>query len=116
MARNTFVREASSRMYSPYVFALSQMIAESPYSILCAFAYWILMWYPSGFLTASDRAGYAFFMILVVEFYSVTLGQAVAALSPSMFIAATTVSTYLLPWLHTPLMNRYFAFYRILSS
>lgn len=52
------------------------------------------MWYPSGFLTASDRAGYAFFMILVVEFYSVTLGQAVAALSPSMFIAATTVSRF----------------------
>lgn len=95
MSRVTFIREASSRMYSPYVFALSQLAAESPYSLLCAFAYWILMWYPSGFLRASDRAGYAFFMILVTEFYSVTLGQAIAALAPTMFIAAT-VNPFLL--------------------
>lgn len=74
-------------MYSPYVFALGQLVAESPYSVLCAFAYWVLMWYPSGFQTASNRAGYAFFVILVTEFFSVTLGQAIAALSPSIFIA-----------------------------
>lgn len=57
MSRVTFTREASSRMYSPYVFSAAQLFAESPYSVLCAFAYWILMWYPSGFNRASDRAG-----------------------------------------------------------
>lgn len=76
-------------MYSPFVFALSQIVAETPYGILCAFAYWVLMWYPSGFPTASDRAGYAFLMILITEFYAVTLGQAIAALSPTAFIAGT---------------------------
>jgi hypothetical protein len=53
------------------------------------------MWYPSGFLRASDRAGYAFFMILVTEFYSVALGQAIGAQSPSIFIAST-VNPFLL--------------------
>jgi hypothetical protein len=82
-------------MYSPYVFSAAQLFAESPYSVLCAFAYWVLMWYPSGFNRASDRAGYAFFMILVTEFYSVALGQAIGALSPSIFIAST-VNPFLL--------------------
>ena len=89
LSRMTFVREASSRMYSPVVFAIAQMVAETPYSILCAVAFFVLQYYPSGFPEATSRAGYYFAMILVTEFYSVTLGQAIAALSPSIFIAAT---------------------------
>lgn len=30
-------------MYSPYVFALGQLIGEIPYSILCGILYWVLM-------------------------------------------------------------------------
>jgi ATP-binding cassette subfamily G (WHITE) protein 2 (SNQ2) len=36
----------------------------------------------------SSRAGYQFAMILITEIFSVLLGQAVAALSPSIFVAA----------------------------
>lgn len=43
MNRRIFIRESSSRIYSPYVFALSQLIGEIPYSILCSFGYWVLM-------------------------------------------------------------------------
>lgn len=35
--------EASSRIYSPYVFAIGQLLGEMPYSILCAVLYWVLM-------------------------------------------------------------------------
>ncbi len=35
MSRNTFNREASSKMYSSTVFALCQMLAEMPYSVVC---------------------------------------------------------------------------------
>ena len=35
--------EASSRIYSPYVFAIGQLIGEIPYSIVCAVLYWVLM-------------------------------------------------------------------------
>ena len=39
--------EASSRIYSPYVFAIGQLLGEMPYSILCAVLYWVLMvWWP----------------------------------------------------------------------
>ena len=41
-----------------------------------------------GFQHASSRAGYQFLMVLITELFSVTLGQMVAAITPSPFIAA----------------------------
>jgi ATP-binding cassette subfamily G (WHITE) protein 2 (SNQ2) len=41
-----------------------------------------------GFPTESSRAGYFFAMILITEVYAVTMGQALAALSPSIIVAA----------------------------
>ncbi len=41
-----------------------------------------------GFQTAPSRAGYQFFMVLITELFSVTLGQTVAAVTPSPFISA----------------------------
>ncbi|BGP56642.1 ATP-binding cassette transporter snq2 [Rhodotorula sphaerocarpa] len=90
MARMTFVREASSKMYSPVVFALSQLCAETPGSVLCAVVFFLLLYYPSGFNMETTRAGYAFAMILLTEMFAVTLGQAVAALAPSIYSAAMT--------------------------
>ncbi|KAG8706847.1 hypothetical protein FRC11_007916 [Ceratobasidium sp. 423] len=63
-------------------------MAEVPYSILCAVTYFVLSHFPAGFNTASDRAGYHFFMILVTEIFSVTLSQMLAALTPSVYIAS----------------------------
>ncbi|CAE6385299.1 unnamed protein product [Rhizoctonia solani] len=88
MARMIFIRESSSRMYSQIVFALGQLMAEMPYSIICAVTYFLLFYYPAGFNTASNRAGYHFFMILATELFSVTLGQMLAALTPSVYIAS----------------------------
>lgn len=87
--RSIFIRESSSKMYTPTVFSLSQLMAEVPNSILCAVVFYLLFYFPIGFSTESSRAGYQFFMILITEMFSVTLGQAVAALSPSVFIAAS---------------------------
>ncbi|KAE8228553.1 hypothetical protein CF326_g6508 [Tilletia indica] len=39
---------------------------------------------------SSDRAGYFFAFALLVQFFSVTLAQAIAALSPSIYMAAIT--------------------------
>jgi ATP-binding cassette subfamily G (WHITE) protein 2 (SNQ2) len=88
VARNIFIREDSSKMYSPWVFSFGQLLAEMPNSFLCATAFFLLLTYPAGFQTDSSRAGYQFLIILVTEIFSVTLGQAIAALSPSIFIAA----------------------------
>ncbi|KAG0143493.1 hypothetical protein CROQUDRAFT_48718 [Cronartium quercuum f. sp. fusiforme G11] len=88
MARVVHIREASSRTYSQEVFAISQFLAEMPYATICATVYFLLWYYPIGMNFLSNRAGYAFLMIWFLEVFAVSLGQAVAALSPSVYIAS----------------------------
>ncbi|KAG9127447.1 hypothetical protein FRC07_013764 [Ceratobasidium sp. 392] len=88
IARMIFIRESSSRMYSQIAFALGQLMAEMPYSVLCAVVYFLLFYFPAGFQTAPSRAGYQFFMFLVTEVFAVTLGQMLASLTPTIFIAS----------------------------
>ncbi|KAI0945373.1 hypothetical protein AcW1_001611 [Taiwanofungus camphoratus] len=88
--RRIFIRESSSRIYSPYVFAIGQLLGEIPYSTLCAILYWVLMVYPMGFGQGSAGVGGTFFQLLVIffmELFGVSLGQLIGALSPSMQIA-----------------------------
>ena len=67
LQRTLFVREASSKMYSPVVFALAQLAAETPASVLCAVVFFLLLYYPVGLNFSSNRAGYAFAMVLITE-------------------------------------------------
>lgn len=81
-------REQAGKAYKTFPFALSMVLAEMPYSILCAVGFFIPIYYIPGLQTASSRAGYQFFMVLITELFSVTLGQMIAALTPSPFISA----------------------------
>jgi ATP-binding cassette subfamily G (WHITE) protein 2 (SNQ2) len=88
--RRIFFREASSRIYSPYVFAIGQLIGEIPYSLVCGVLYWVLMVYPMGFGQGSaglNGTGFQLLVILFMLLFGVTLGQMVAALSPSVQVA-----------------------------
>ncbi|GAA6001205.1 uncharacterized protein JCM10292_006956 [Rhodotorula paludigena] len=89
--RAIFVRESSSKMYSPAVFGLTQLIAEMPYSVICAVLFYLVFYFPIGLNYSSDRAGYHFAFVLLLEIYSVTLGQMFAALSPTEYIAEQMV-------------------------
>lgn len=87
ISRTTFYREASSKMYGQFAFASSLVAAEMPYSILCAVAFFLPLYYIPGFATEPARAGYQFLMTLITELFSVTLGQMIAALTPSAYIS-----------------------------
>ncbi|KAF7189916.1 ABC multidrug transporter atrF [Pseudocercospora fuligena] len=87
LSRLIYYREAASKTYKQFPFALSMVIAEMPYSILCAVGFFLPLYYCPGFNPASSRAGYSFLMVLVTELFSVTLGQTISALTPSTFIA-----------------------------
>jgi len=85
--RGIFIREFSSGMYSPEVFAIAQLLGELPYSILCAFVYWIIMIYAQGFGQGSaglGGIGLQLMVIVFVELFGVSLGQVVAAITPSV--------------------------------
>jgi hypothetical protein len=68
-----------------------QGIDVTAYSLGCAVAFFLLLYYGVGFDKASSRAGYFFIMVFFTEVYSVTLGQAVAALSPSIIVAGESL-------------------------
>lgn len=88
IARMISYREQAAKAYKTFPFALAMVLAEMPYSILCAVFFFLPLYYIPGFNSASSRAGYQFFMILITEIFSVTLGQMVAAVTPSPFISS----------------------------
>ncbi|KAE8225748.1 hypothetical protein CF319_g1535 [Tilletia indica] len=93
--RGIYNREQSSKMYTGTVFAIGQMIAELPFSVVCAVIYFVLFYYVSGFQTDSSKAGYFFAFVMLNEVFSVTLAQGIAAISPNVYIA-TLVNPFIL--------------------
>lgn len=85
-----YLTEASSKIYSPWVFALGQILSEMPYNILCAVFYWVLFVYPMGFGQGSDGTNGTGFQLLVVLFmmlFGVSFGQLIASISPTFQVA-----------------------------
>ncbi|KAL2366441.1 hypothetical protein RJZ56_000700 [Blastomyces dermatitidis] len=83
-----FYRESASKTYKQFPFALSMVLAEIPYNILCSVIFFLPIYYIPGLQSSSERAGYQFLMVLIAEMFAVTGGQMIAALTLSAFIAA----------------------------
>lgn len=88
LSRLIYYREGAAKSYRQFPFALAMVLAEMPYSILCAVGFFLPIYYIPGFNPAAPRAGYQFLMVLITEVFSVTLGQMLSAVTPSTFIAA----------------------------
>jgi len=67
IARMISYREQAAKAYRAFPFALSMVLAEIPYSILCTVAFFLPLYYIPGLQPASSRAGYQFLMVLVTE-------------------------------------------------
>ncbi|KAI0323043.1 ABC-2 type transporter-domain-containing protein [Amylostereum chailletii] len=88
--RRVFIREASSRIYAPEVFAISQLLGEMPYSTICAIIYWVLLVYPQHFgqgAAGLNGTGFQLLVILFTEYFGVTLGQVIASVTPTVQVA-----------------------------
>ncbi|TRM61565.1 ABC-2 type transporter-domain-containing protein [Schizophyllum amplum] len=88
--RRTFVRESSARIYSPYVFAIGQLLSEIPYSFACGIVYWVLMVYPQKFGQGSaglDGTGFQLLVVMFMMLFGVSLGQFIASISPNIGVA-----------------------------
>jgi ATP-binding cassette, subfamily G (WHITE), member 2, SNQ2 len=112
-----FIREASSRIYSPYVFAIGQLLAEIPYTIICGVIYWVLMVYPQGFgqgAAGLDGTGFQLLVLLFMLLFGVSFGQLLSAISPSVQVAVLfnpffglTFSTFCGVTIPYPTMNSF---------
>jgi len=88
LQRLIYYREAAAKAYKQFPFVFAMVCAEMPYTIICSVSFFVPLYYIPGFQTASSRAGYQFFIILILEIFSTTLGQTIAALTPSSFISS----------------------------
>ncbi|KAJ4293655.1 ATP-binding cassette transporter snq2 [Kalmusia sp. IMI 367209] len=88
VSRMISYREQMAKAYKTFPFALSMVVAEMPYNILCAVSFFLPIYYIPGLNSESSRAGYQFLIILITEIFSVTLAQALAALTPDPFISS----------------------------
>ncbi|KAK2465465.1 hypothetical protein APHAL10511_002357 [Amanita phalloides] len=88
--RGVFIRESACRMYSPYVFAIGQLLGEIPYNVLCSLVYWVFMVYPMGFgkgAAGINGTGFQLLIVIIMMLFGVSLGQLIAAISPSVQVA-----------------------------
>ncbi|KAH8665575.1 putative ABC transporter G family member 11 [Ilyonectria robusta] len=87
-AKMVFQRERDSGMYSKRVFLTAMLLSEIPFTVLCSGLFYLLLFLPANFSTSAPKAGYEFLIVLITSQFSVQLGQTIAALTPSSYIAS----------------------------
>ena len=87
------VRERPSRMYSWTALLASQILVEIPWNILGSSIFFCCWYWTAGF--ENSRAGYTYFAYAVIfPLYYTTIGQAFAAMAPSILIASLLFTTF----------------------
>jgi len=81
------VRERPSKMYSWSAWVTAQILVEIPWNMSSGIGLFFCWYWTVGFPT--ERAAYTFFMFSVlIPFYYTTVGQAVAAMAPTIEMAS----------------------------
>jgi len=81
-------REKKSKMYSWWAFVTALVVSEIPYLVICAVLYFVCWYWTIGGVTAADKSGPTFFMMLLYEFVYTGIGQFIAAYAPNATFAA----------------------------
>ncbi|KAI1812305.1 ABC transporter [Poronia punctata] len=83
--RDIFIlREKASLTYSWVCFVVPAILIELPYAFITSLVYWLLWYFPVGYFTSPDRAGYSFLMYELFSVFAHSLAQLCAALMPSI--------------------------------
>uniref|UniRef100_A0A8H7NHW9 ABC transporter domain-containing protein n=1 Tax=Bionectria ochroleuca TaxID=29856 RepID=A0A8H7NHW9_BIOOC len=78
------LRDKDSMSYSWIVMVLSSILVELPFALITGLVYWLVWYYPVGYFTSSDRAGYSFLMFELFHVFVHSLAQLVASVMPSL--------------------------------
>ncbi|KAK6068393.1 multidrug resistance protein CDR1 [Seiridium cupressi] len=81
-------REKKSKTYSWLAFISAQLIAEMPVLILCGTIYFVCWYFTCGFPVTASKSGQVYLEMLFYEFLYTSIGQAIAAYSPTAYFAA----------------------------
>ena len=77
-------REKASLTYSWFAFVASAIIIELPYAFVTSLVYWLLWYFPVGYLYEPARAGYSFLMYELFAIFATSLAQLCATVMPNL--------------------------------
>ena len=77
-------REKDSSTYSWFVFVVSAILIELPYAFVTSLVYWLLWYFPVGYLYDTSRAGYSFLMYELFAIFATSLAQLCATIMPDL--------------------------------
>ncbi|KAJ3158179.1 hypothetical protein HDU86_003134 [Geranomyces michiganensis] len=86
--RSWFTREAAAGFYDWKAFAVGITTAELPFAAVAATCYFLIFYFIANLNHNSGRAFFFWLDYLVFNFFSVALGQMIAAVSPTVQFAA----------------------------
>ncbi|KAF9099132.1 hypothetical protein BGX23_003725 [Mortierella sp. AD031] len=88
LERQWFYRELAGKYYGWKPFAATILLIEIPYVILSGTVFFLVFYWTVGFGTDSILTLYTWIMLVVFCLFAITLGQAIAAFTPSTQVAA----------------------------
>jgi len=88
MERQWFYRELAGKYYGWKPFALSIVAIEIPYMLLSGTIFFLCFYWTVGFVSDSILSFYTWLVIMIFCMFAITLGQAIASVTPSTQVAA----------------------------
>ncbi|KAF9428716.1 hypothetical protein BGZ94_001367 [Podila epigama] len=88
LERQWFYRELAGKYYGWKPFAFTAILIEIPYVILSGTVFFLCFYWTTGMLTDPSITFYTWVLLCVFCLFAITLGQAIAALTPSAQVAA----------------------------
>ena len=88
MERQWFYRELAGKYYGWKPFAATILLIEIPYVVLSGTVFFLVFYWTVGFVTDPILTLYTWVMLVVFCLFAITLGQAIAAFTPSTQVAA----------------------------
>ncbi|KAF9336983.1 hypothetical protein BG006_006647 [Podila minutissima] len=88
MERQWFYRELAGKYYGWKPFAATIIIIEIPYVLLSGTVFFLCFYWTTGMIDTPMITFYTWLMICIFCLFAITLGQAIAALTPTTQVAA----------------------------
>ncbi|RPB00587.1 ABC-2 type transporter, partial [Choiromyces venosus 120613-1] len=89
-------RERARKVYHWSAFVIGAILIVIPYSTAAGTIYFIACFYTIGFPMGSFTVWYTYFLMLLLGFYYVSFGQAIAAFSPDGLLALLLMPVFFL--------------------
>ncbi|KAG0055293.1 hypothetical protein BGZ83_009051 [Gryganskiella cystojenkinii] len=88
MERQWYYRELAGKYYGWRSFAISIILVEVPYVLLAGTVFFLCFYWTTGMVSSSILTLYTWLMLIIFSLFAISLGQVIAALTPSSQVAA----------------------------